>query len=75
MFQRVLVAAALFGGKLSGAFVQLRGHLRGFFSGTTERDKDLGELGNFHVENLIRKQKRRKRKISGFLRTFIAPIT
>ncbi len=50
MLQRVLVAAALFGGKLAGAFVQLRGHIQGFFSGTAEGDKDLGELGNFHVK-------------------------
>jgi len=52
MLQRFLVSAAFFGGELAGAFVELRGHIGGFFGGTTEGDKDLGELGNFHGENI-----------------------
>ena len=48
MLQRFLVSAALFGGELAGAFVELRGHPGGFFGGTAEGDEDLGELGDFH---------------------------
>ncbi len=55
MFQGLLVGAAFFGSKLMGALVELRGHLDGFFRGTAEGDKDLGELCDFHREYLIRK--------------------
>ena len=48
MLQGFLIAAAFFSGELAGAFVELRGHLGGFFRRTTERDEDLGKLGNFH---------------------------
>jgi hypothetical protein len=29
----------------------LRGHLRGFFSGTAEGDQNLGQFGDFHSLN------------------------
>jgi len=48
MFQRFLITAVFFGGELAGAFVELRGHLGGFFRRTAEGDEDLGKLGNFH---------------------------
>jgi len=48
MFQRFLVTAALFGGELAGALVELCGHLGGFPGGTAKGDEDLGELGDFH---------------------------
>ena len=48
MLQRFLVGAALFGGELVGAFVQLRGHFGGFVRRATEGDEDLGKLGDFH---------------------------
>jgi hypothetical protein len=48
MLQRFLVAAVLFGGKLAGALVKLRGHVGGFFRRAAERDEDLREFGNFH---------------------------
>jgi hypothetical protein len=50
MFQGFLVAAALFGGELMGALVQLRSHLDGFVSRAAEGDEDLGKLGDFHGE-------------------------
>ena len=46
--KRLVVSAAFLFGELAGAFVQLRGHLGGFFGGTAERDQDFGEFGNFH---------------------------
>jgi hypothetical protein len=55
MLQRFLVAAIFFGGQLFGAFVQLRSHVGGFFRRATEGDEDLGEMGDFHAENLMRK--------------------
>ena|ERR1035438_778619 len=48
MCQHLVVAAAFFGGKLAGAFVQLRSHLGGFFRRTAEGDQDLGQFGDFH---------------------------
>jgi len=57
MFQGFLVGTILFGGKLAGALVELRGHLGGFFLRTTERDENLGELGNVHAKSLSRKTK------------------
>ncbi len=51
MLQRLFVTAALFGGELVSAFVELRGHLGGFIGRTTKRDEDLGKLGNFHKKN------------------------
>ncbi len=42
MLQGVLIAAALFSGELAGTFVELRGHLSGFFGRTTEGDENLG---------------------------------
>ena len=57
MFQCCFVRLAFFGGKLFGALVELRGHVGGFFRWTTEGDEDLGQLGNFHKKNLIRKIK------------------
>ncbi len=50
MFQGFLIATAFFSGELAGAFVELRGHLGRLFRRTTERDKNLGELRNFHGE-------------------------
>ena len=55
MFQGIFITATLFGGKLAGALVQLRGHVGGFFRRAAEGDEDLGELGDFHGDNLIRK--------------------
>ena len=52
MLQGFLVGAAFLSGELAGAFVQLRGHFGGFFSGTAERDEDFGEFGYFHGTNL-----------------------
>ena len=52
MLQRFLVAAAFFRRELPGTLVQLRRHVGGFFSGTTERDENLGEVGNFHKTKL-----------------------
>src|ERR1035437_2693799 len=48
MLERFLVTAVFFGGELAGAFVELRGHLGGFFRRTAEGDEDLGKLENFH---------------------------
>jgi len=48
MFQRILVAAVLFGGQLFRALVKLRGHVGGFFRRAAEGNEDLGEFGNFH---------------------------
>lgn len=48
MFQRVLIAAIFLRRQLAGALVELGGHLGGFFRRTTERDENLGELGNVH---------------------------
>ena len=50
MLQRFFVGAALLFGELAGALVQLRGHVGGFFRRTAERDEDLGQFRNFHVE-------------------------
>jgi len=51
MLQGFLVTASLLGGELAGALVELRGHLRGFFSGTAEGDQNLGQFGDFHSLN------------------------
>ena len=51
MLQRFLVTAVLFGGKLAGALVKLRGHVAGFFRRTAERDENLRDLRNFHKRN------------------------
>ena len=48
MLQGLVVAAALLGGELVGALVELRGHLGGFLRRTAEGDEDLGELREFH---------------------------
>ena len=50
----VLVAAAFLGGKLAGAFVQLRRQRRGLFSRTAKRHENLSEFGNFHGRILTR---------------------
>lgn len=47
MRQRLGVRTAFYGGKLCGAFVQLRGHLSRFVRRTTERDEQLRELLEF----------------------------
>lgn len=60
MLKRLLIAAAFFGGKLAGALIELCSHVGGFLGRTAEGDKNLRELGDFHGENLIRKQERRK---------------
>jgi hypothetical protein len=57
MLQRFLVVAAFLGGKLAGAFVELRGHLGGFLGGTAEGNEDLGKLRDFHGEKIYQKNK------------------
>jgi hypothetical protein len=47
MLEGFLIGTALFGRELTGALVQLRGHLDGFPGGATEGDQYLGELGKF----------------------------
>ena len=44
MLQGFFVGAIFFGGKLFGAFVELCGHVGGFFGGAAERNENLGEL-------------------------------
>ena len=56
--QRLLIITTFRGGQLAGAFVQLRGHLRGFFRRTAEGDQSLGELGNFHGANVTMEGRR-----------------
>ena len=41
-------------GQLTGAFVQLRGHLAGFFGRTAERNQSFGNFGDFHSTDLDR---------------------
>ena len=48
MLERFLIAASFFGGKLTGALVELRGHVGGFLRRTAEGDEDLGKFGNLH---------------------------
>lgn len=49
MDQRLVVTAALLGGELVGAFVELRGHFGTLVGRTAEGLKRLGELGRFHA--------------------------
>ena len=49
MLQGFLVRTAFLRGELVGAFVELRGHFRGFFGGTAEGNQNLGEFGDFHA--------------------------
>jgi hypothetical protein len=58
MLQRRLIGATFFSGKLAGAFIELRRHLRRFAGGTTERDEDLGKLGGFHARILTTDRRR-----------------
>ena len=51
MPQGLVVGPVFLGGELAGALVELRGHVGGFFRRTTERNEDLGELGEFHNGN------------------------
>jgi hypothetical protein len=48
MLECLIVTMAFFSGKLTRAFVELRGHPGGFFRRAAERDEDLGELRDFH---------------------------
>ncbi len=48
MLQGFFVGPAFLSGELAGAFIQLRGHVGGFFSRTAEGDQDFGQFGSFH---------------------------
>src|SRR5580692_9245297 len=48
MLHGFLVGAALGGGELMGAFVQLRSHVGGLLRRTAEGHEDAGEFGEFH---------------------------
>ena len=50
MFHGLFVGAAFLSGKLPGAFVELRGHLGGFFRRTTKGPERGGELFDFHKQ-------------------------
>ena len=68
MLQCFFVRTSFFGGELAGAFVELRGHLGGFFRRTTERDEDFGQFRNFHGKNnLIRKARTQETEPKLFL--------
>jgi hypothetical protein len=57
VFQCLFVRTIFFRGQLAGALVELRGHFGGFFRRTTERDENLGELGNVHGEKFNQENK------------------
>src|ERR1700744_2619582 len=48
MRERFFVGFTLFSRQLMGAFVELCRHFCRFFRRTPQRDKDLGEIRNFH---------------------------